>query len=42
VNTVPGFPFAEGNHVTFMARLLIFTVVKFGATGAAIEKHYAN
>ena len=34
MKTLPGFPLVEGNHVTLTARLLIFVVVKFGATGA--------
>ena len=34
MKTLPGFPLVEGNHVTFTARLLMFVVVKFGATGA--------
>lgn len=31
---LPGLPLADGNHVTLMARLLMLTVVKLGATGA--------
>ena len=38
MNTLPGFPLADGTHVTFTARLLILIVVKFGATGAEREK----
>lgn len=34
MKTLPGFPLVEGNHVTLTARLLMFVVVKFGATGA--------
>lgn len=34
VVTVPGLPLVTGNHVTLTARLLMLTVVKFGATGA--------
>ena len=32
--TVPGLSLSAGNHVTLTARLLMLTVVKFGATGA--------